>query len=116
MFVIQCSQTFSNRSGRIRVRPLRVAASARSASGPVRMNHCVLSRGSMTSFDALAAADDHLVGPRADQVAARLEVGEDPLARLVAVEAVVAPCRCSAIAAASSRTVIIGRPWRRPVS
>ena len=50
MLVSQCSQVFSNRSGRIRVRPLRVASSARSASGVVRMNHWVLSRGSMMSL------------------------------------------------------------------
>ncbi len=39
----------------------------------------------------LAAPDDHLVRPRGDEVAARLEVGEDPLARLVPVEARVGP-------------------------
>ena len=50
MLVSQCSQVFSKRSGRIRVRPDRVASSARAASGPVRMNHWVLSRGSMTSL------------------------------------------------------------------
>src|SRR3970040_2881295 len=34
--VIQCSQTFSNLGGTIRVRPARVAASAAAASGAVR--------------------------------------------------------------------------------
>ena len=33
----------------------------------------------MTSFAALAAPDDHLVGALADEVATRLEVGHDPL-------------------------------------
>ena len=47
--VSQFSQVFSKRSGRIRVVPARVAASAASASGRVRMNHWVLIRGSMTS-------------------------------------------------------------------
>ena len=93
MFVSQCSQTFTNRSGRIRVRPLRVASSARSASGAVRMNHWVLSRGSMTSLERWQRPMTISCGSLADEVAARLEVGEDPLARLVAVEAVVRPCR-----------------------
>ena len=47
--VSQCSQVFSNRAGRIRVRPDRVASRARAASGPVRMNHWVLRRGSTMS-------------------------------------------------------------------
>ena len=49
MFVSQFSQTFSKRSGRIPVRPERVASRAASARGVVRMNHCVLRRGSMMS-------------------------------------------------------------------
>ncbi len=51
MLVIQCSQTFSKRVGTIVVRPLRVASRAAAASGAVRMNHWVLSRGSTTSFE-----------------------------------------------------------------
>ena len=50
MPVSQCSQTFSKRSGRIRVRPDRVAWSAAAASGPVFTNHWVLRRGSTTSW------------------------------------------------------------------
>ena len=49
--VIQCSQTFSNRGGTISVRPERVASRAIAASGPVRTNHWVLRRGSMTSSE-----------------------------------------------------------------
>ncbi len=50
MLVIQCSHVFSSRSGRIVVAPDRVASSAFAASGPVRTNHCVLSRGSTMSL------------------------------------------------------------------
>ncbi len=49
MPVIQCSHVLTNRSGRIRVSPPRVASSADAASGPVFTNHCVLRRGSTTS-------------------------------------------------------------------
>ena len=49
MPVIQCSQALTNRSGRIRVSPSRVASSADAASGAVLTNHWVLRRGSTTS-------------------------------------------------------------------
>ena len=83
MLVSQCSQVFSNRSGRIRVRPDRVASSARSASGPVRMNHWVLSRGSMMSLLRWQRPMTISCGCWPHEVAARLEVGHDRRAGLV---------------------------------
>ena len=48
--VSQCSHVFSKCAGTMRVFPERVAASAFSASGLVRMNHCVRRRGSRMSL------------------------------------------------------------------
>ena len=73
----------------------RVASSARAASGSVRMNHCVLRRGSMTSSLRWQRPMTISWGCSSDEVAAGVEVGHDRLAGLVAVEAVVAACRCS---------------------
>ena len=116
MFVSQCSQVFSKCSGTIRVRPARVAASAFAASGSVRMNHWVLSRGSITSSRALAAPDDHLVGRLAGEVAARGEIGQDRGAAPRTGRVRRRRCPVVAIAAASSRIVGIARPWRSPVA
>ena len=90
MSVSQCSQVFSNRSGRMRVRPLRVDSSARCARGFVRMNHCVLSRGSMTSLLRWQRPSTSSCGVVADQVAQGVEVGHDRGAGREAVETVVA--------------------------
>ena len=90
MFVSQCSQTASNRSGTIRVPPSRVAASERSASGFVRRNHWVFSRGSMTSFERWQRPISISCGLRPDEVAAGVEVGHDPRAGHEPVEARVA--------------------------
>ncbi len=86
MFSSQWKKTFSKRAGRMRTRPSRTEAIAFAAIGLVRMNHCVLRRGSTDVVRALAAADDHLVRPRPLQVAPRLEVAQDRLACLVTVE------------------------------
>ena len=89
MFVSQCSQVFSNRSGRIRVRPDagRLERAGRQRLGPdeplglePRLEDVVA---------ALAAPDDHLVDPLLDRGRrAPVEGGHDPAARLVSVQAV----------------------------
>ena len=48
MFSIQCSYVRANRSGTKRMRPSRTAASAGSAIGAIRTNHCSEISGSMT--------------------------------------------------------------------
>ena len=78
MLVSQCSQVFSKRSGRIRVRPDRVASSARAASGRVRMNHCVLSRGSTTSSLRWQRPMTISWGASATRSPRAVEVGHDP--------------------------------------
>ena len=75
-------QTFSKRSGRI-ARPAArgTAASGLRARGSMRMNHCVLSRGSMTSLLRWQRPMTISCGAVADEVAARLEVGHDAAPR-----------------------------------
>ena len=87
MFVSQCSQVFSKRAGRIRVRPdarrgQRPRGQRLGPDEPLRLEARL-----DDVVAALAAADDHLVRLLADEVAACVEVRDDPLARLVAVEA-----------------------------
>ena len=89
MLVNQCSHTFSKRSGRIAVRPERVASRAASASGRGAHEPLGLQAGLHDVVAALAAPDDHLVGLLALEVAAPGQVGQDPRPRLVPVEAVV---------------------------
>ena len=68
------------------------------------MNHCVLSRGSMTSSCA-GSADDHLVWCSRRQVAPCVELGHDPGARHVAVEARRSGVPVPVIGASSARIV-----------
>ena len=115
MLVIQCSHVFSNRGGRIAVSPERVASRAVSASGFVRMNHWVLSRGSTTSS---------LRWQRPMTISWACWPARSPLASSAAT----IPARASyrsrpsnsvpvpATRASSSRIVGAARPWRRPVS
>ena len=90
MLVSQCSQVFSNRSGRMRVRPWRVASRARAASGPVRTNHWVLSRGSMTSLLRWQRPMTISCGVSPARSPRRLEVGDDRRPRGEPVHPVVA--------------------------
>ena len=85
--VIQCSQTFTKRSGRICVVPERVASRAAAASGATRMNHWVLSRGSTTSSERWQwpiSISWALIDSRSPRSCERLH---DPAASLVAVQA-----------------------------
>ena len=116
MLVIQCSQVFSNRSGRIVVRPPRVASRAAAASGPVRTNHCVLSRGSTTSLLRWQRPMTISCGRSPGEVAAGLEVRDDPLPGPRSGRGRRTACPVLAIRASSSRIVGIARPWRWPVS
>ena len=80
--VSQCSQTASKRSGTIRVWP--APGGGQGAFGQrLRADEPL---GLQARLDdvvaALAAADQHLVGHRRDEVAARVQVGQDPPARL----------------------------------
>ena len=65
---------------------------------------------------ALAAPDDHLVRLGLDEVAARLEVGQDPGSRLEPVEAGVRTGGLGHPGGPSSMTVIAGRSCRFPVA
>ena len=69
----------------------------------------------MTSFERWQRPMSISCGFAPVEVAARLEVGDDPLPRLVPVEPGVAVAG-SLIVASSARIVIIGRSWRRPVA
>ena len=107
------SRTARARSGSGR---LRVASRAASASGPVRMNHCVLRRGSMTSLLRSQRPMTISCGRSPARSPRGVEVGDDRCAGLVAVQAVVAACRCSRSRPRRRGSTIIGRSWRRPVS
>ena len=93
MFSIQWAYTFSKRAGMIVVRPSRTAASARSASRPVRMNHWTDRRGSTTVpqrsqwpttiWCGCSASRSPMLGQPLDDARARLEaIQAGELARL----------------------------------
>ena len=93
MPVIQCSHTLTNRSGRIRVSPAAGRLERRRRERPGLHEPLRLEPRLHDVVAALAAADDHLVGLLAVEVAARGEVLEDRRAGVVAVHAVVPRAR-----------------------
>ena len=98
------------------VRPSRTAAIALSAIGLTLMNHCVLMRGSMTSLLRSQRPRTISCGAAADEVAARLEVGQDAAGGPRAASARRTAPPFSLMWPSSVITSIIGRPWRAAVS
>ncbi len=113
--VSQCSQVFSKRAGRMRVRPDRVASSARAASGAVRMNHWVLRRGSTMSvlrWQRPTTISCGALPTRSPRASRSSTIRRRASKRSRPSYGVPVP----AIVASSARIVIAGRPWRRPVA
>ena len=89
MLRIHWKYVFDQLSGTKRMRPSSTARIAGSASGAIRTYHWSVSQGSSTAPAAVAAR--HLQRVRLDllEQSGRLEVGDDALARLEAVEAAI---------------------------
>ena len=116
MFVIQCSQVFSNRGGRIVVSPDAGRLEGGVGERPRPDEPLGLEARLHDVVAALAATDDHLVGLLAGEVAAWPRGPRRSAARASYRSRPSYGVPVPATRASSSRIVGAARPWRSPVS
>ena len=98
------------------MRPSSTAAIAGSASGAMRTYHWSVSHGSSTAPLRSPRGTVSVCGSIFSSRPGGLEVGDDALARLEAVEPAIRAGTASLSAASAVKMLIIGSPWRLPIS